>query len=89
MTDTFEEMKALLAATMQENQRLRLELLDQEIKHKGLFSARQREERLRAALNFYGEERNYWEELKDSIFRTTAIAEDRGNKAREALSNEV
>lgn len=46
---------------------------------------RERVKRLEDALKFYSNEKNYYETYKDSIFRTTYIAEDRGDRARKAL----
>jgi len=45
--------------------------------------------RLREALEFYAKSENYWEEIKDHIFRTTPIREDAGKIAQQALKETV
>jgi len=40
---------------------------------------------VKEALEFYSIEKNYYEEIKDHVFRTTIIAEDRGKLAKQAL----
>lgn len=45
--------------------------------------------RLREALKFYATKENYYEEIKDHIFRTTPIREDGGEMAKQALQGDI
>lgn len=67
----YERMKSVIA-----------DAVTQEVEQK----AKQLVRELVEALEFYGDETKYYEHIRDHIFRTTYINEDRGHYARKALA---